>query len=61
MEYIADDTSRETALEGHLIDAMNAVPYNTIATLNAQGGIKQQARQRRPRSSTRSTSRRSLR
>ena len=40
MEYIADDNSRETALEGHLIDAMDAVPYNTIATLKAQSGVE---------------------
>ena len=40
MKYMADDNSRETALEGHLIDAMNAVPYNTIATLNEQSGVK---------------------
>jgi peptide/nickel transport system substrate-binding protein len=40
MKYIPDDTTRVTSLQGDQIDAMNAVPYNELATLSDSGNLK---------------------
>jgi peptide/nickel transport system substrate-binding protein len=40
MKYIAQDSTRVTAIRGNQIDAINAVPYNQLATLGGTGTVK---------------------
>jgi peptide/nickel transport system substrate-binding protein len=39
IKYVPDDNTRVTSIEGGSVDAINAVPYNEVATLSAQSGI----------------------